>query len=339
MSFYLNIHDMVKINSNYKFPGYNHGTVSDPDISIEVKKDFNFSKRGLNRLDYWFYGKEGGNLVYFEDNLFGIRNKVLLENLEGKTEIIVTKSVLMLDSLFVPCSRKSFIDLISTVVQIKLINAGFVPIHAACLSKDDSGLLLVAFPRMGKTLSTLQLLKEGFKFIGEDTVYVDNKGNAFFIPTLSAIHYDFLKFFNQKKISTWEYYKILTKSWIMEKNQFINRIFEPPKINLLDMVDNTSLRKSKVKNVCSLEIGERSIKEVDKECLTKKILAINRYSLPRIDTNPFIWVYSYFNGFDIERIMEIERRNISAFLDGCKCFSLACNDKDWISVLKEIGVV
>lgn len=339
MSFYLNVHGIVKINSNYEFPGYELGTVLDPDISIEVKKDFNFSKRGLNRLDYWFYGKEGGNLVYFEDNLFGMKNKVLLKNLEGKTEITATKSVLTLDSIFVPNSRKSFNDLVNTIIQIKLINAGFVPIHAACLSKDDSGLLLVAFPQMGKTLSTLQLLKEGFKLIGEDTVYVDNRGNAYFTPTFSAIHYDFLKFFNQKNVSTLRYYEILSKSWIREKNQLINRIFEPPKINLLDIVDNMPLRKSKIKNVCCLEIGERSIKDVDKGFLTKKILTINRYSLPRIDMNPFVWVYSYFNNFDIERIMEIEKRNISTFMEGCKCFSLACNDKNWISVFKDIGVV
>lgn len=81
MSYCKNIHDSVKINSNFSFPDFSEGEVSDPDIIVEVKKDFDFSTKGLSRLDFWFYGKDGGNFVYFEDNFLGMTNKVLLKNL------------------------------------------------------------------------------------------------------------------------------------------------------------------------------------------------------------------------------------------------------------------
>jgi len=97
MKYCKNIHGVVKVNSNFHFPGFEVGEVSDPDITIEVKKDINFSKGGLSRLDFWFYGKEGENFVYFEDAFFGVKNKVLLKNLNGQTEVLCNKSVLRLD--------------------------------------------------------------------------------------------------------------------------------------------------------------------------------------------------------------------------------------------------
>ncbi|MCD6477533.1 MAG: hypothetical protein J7K87_00855 [Candidatus Aenigmarchaeota archaeon] len=339
MKYCKNIHDVVKVNSNFPFPGFEVGEVSDPDIIIEVKKDINFSKEGLSRLDFWFYGKEGGDFVYYEDTFFGVKNKVLLKNLNGQTEVLCNKSVLRLDRFYPPRSRRSFNDLVGTIIRIKLIKNGYLNIHAACLSKDGTTILLAAFPQTGKTLSALQLLKEGFKYISEDTVLIDSKGNAYFTPTISAIHYDFLKFMDRRKIGFWKYYKILLKTWIIKKSEFMNRILEPPKINLLEMVNNEPIRKSKVKIACTLEIGDRRIEEVDKETLAKKILAINRYSLPRIVTSPFIWAYSYFNDFDITEIEEMERRNLLNFLEGCECFNLACNDKNWISLFKDMGVV
>lgn len=340
-NYYLNIHDIVKINSNFPFPDYKVGEVSDPDISIEVKKDINFSKEGLSRLDSWFYGKEGGDFVYFEDNFFGVKNKVLLKNLDGQTEILCNKSVLRLDRIYPPRSRGSLNELITAVIQTKLINVDFLHIHAACLSKDGTTILLAGFPQMGKTLSTLYLLKEGFKYVSEDTVLVDSDGNAYFTPSPIAIHHDFLtlKLIDKNYISTWKYYRILFKTWIMKKSRFINRSLEPPKINLLDIGNYELMNKSKVNIACTLEIGDRHIKEVSKDHLAKKILAINRYSLPRVDTNPFVWAYSYFNDFDVTKIERKEKENLLSFLDGCECFSLACNNKNWLSLFKDMGVV
>lgn len=340
MNYCMNIHDAVKINSNFPFPVFEVGEVSDPDISIEVKKDIDFSKDGLSKLDFWFYGKEGEDFVYYEDTFFGVENKVFLKNLDGKTEIYVTKPTLRLDRFYPPRSRKSLNDLIGTIIRIKLIKNGYLNIHAACLSKDGTTILLAAFPQMGKTLSTLQLLKEGFKYIAEDTVLVDSDGNAYFTPSPMTIHHDFLKFINRKKVSTWKYYEILLKTWIMEKSRFIYRVLEPPKINLFGIKnDRLITRKSKVKIACSLEIGDRQVRKVSKEHLAEKISSINGYSLPRISANPFIWVYSYFNEFDVAKIEKKEKENLSSFLEGCECFSLACNDKNWISLFKDMGVV
>jgi len=97
MNYYNNIHDTVKINSNFPFPGFKIGKVPDPDIIIEVRKDINFSKEGLSRLDFWLYGKEEEDFVYYEDHSLGMKDKILLKNLDGTTEIYTTKSTLKID--------------------------------------------------------------------------------------------------------------------------------------------------------------------------------------------------------------------------------------------------
>lgn len=336
-NYYKNIHDIIKISSNYTFPGYEVGEVSDPDITIEVKKDINFSKEGLSRLDFWFYGKEGEDFLYFEDNFFGVKNKVLLENLDGQTKVLCNKSVLRLDRFYPPRSRKSFNDLINTIIRIKLIEKGYLNIHAACLSKDGSATLFAAFPNVGKTLSTLQLLKEGFKYLSDDTVLIDKNGKAYLTSFPSAIGYeDFLKFINPKDIGPKKYYKTLVKDWIIKKSNILHRVMQSPLISLGELFETVD--KSKVNVVCTLEIGERRIKEADKEYMAEKITAINDYSLSRIN-NPFIWVYSYFNDFSITKVEEMQKRNLLGFLEGCKCYSLASDDWDWLSLIKEIGIV
>ena len=334
MKYHCSIHDIVKISSNFPFPGYEVGEVSDPDIVVEIRKDLNFSKDGLSKLDFWFYGREGEEFVYFEDNLFGVKNKVLLKCLEGKTEIYATKSVLKIDRLYAPRSRGSLYDLINTVIRIKLIQKGCLNIHASCLAKNDSAILFAAFPNVGKTLTTLQLLKEGFKYISDDTVLVDRNGNAYLTSFPSAIGYeDFLKFIKPADIGTWRYYRALIKGWIIKKSNILHRIMQPPLICLGDIFETVD--KSKVDVVCTLEIGERRIEEVDKEYMVERITAINDYSLSRIN-NPFIFVYSYFNNFSIAEIERKQRENLLEFLRGCKCYSLACNDWNWIALVKEV---
>lgn len=337
MKYYNNIHDVVKINSNSPFPGFKVGEVSDPDINIEVKKDINFSKEGLNRLDFWFYGKEGGDFVYYEDTFFGVKNKVLLKNIDGKTEVYVTKPTLRLDRFYPPRSRKSFKDLIDTIIRIKQIQKGYLNIHAACLSKDNSAILFAAFPNVGKTLSTLQLLKEGSRYLSDDTVLVDRNGKAYLTSFPSAIGYeDFLKFIKPADIGTRKYYKTLVKDWLIKHSNVLNRIMNSPLICLGDLFETVD--ESKVDVVCTLEIGERRIKEVSNEYLVERITTINDYSLSRIN-NPFIFVYSYFNDFSIAKIERMQKKNLSKFLEGCRCYSLASDDWDWLSVFKEIGVI
>ena len=343
MTYYYNIHDIVKIASNIPLSRILNSVFHryflspdalKPDIIVNIGKKVEISKSGLSRHDLWFYGKEGEDFVYYEDKLFGVKDRILVQNIRGTpTEIQASKSVLRIS----PRSRGSISDLIETILDLKLLNAGYSTVHAACLSKNNSGILLAAFPNVGKTLSTLYLLQQGFGYLYDDTGIIDKDGYAYSYPSTSAIGYqDFLKFVTPRDIGRWNYYKTLTKGYIIRKSKIIERLFKPPQIDLLAIKEYEVINKSKVKFVCVLEIAEKKVKQIEKDKLITKIMAINSYSLPKVTKNPFMWVYAYFNNLDLSRIREREKEILSNFLDHCKCFIISCNMRDWVHVIGEV---
>jgi len=120
------------------------------------------------------------------------------------------------------------------------------------------------------------------------------------------------------------------------RNRFISRFLNYPEIYLPDIKRYKQADKARCKIACSLEIGKRKVKEVDKEELANKILVSTDYSRPRIMKNPFMQVYAYFNNFDFSEIGRKEKDIILNFLKNCKCVVLSCNQRDWGSVLDEV---
>ena len=301
-----------------------------------VKTIDNNIKHNCSRLDLWFYGRENENFIYYEDVFFGLKNQILLKNLLDEPEITVSKSCLWLDKFYPPRSRGSIQSLIDSVIRIKQIQEGYLPIHAACVSNDEHTILIVAYPNVGKTLSCLQLLKEGYKYISDDTVLVDKNGYAYLTSFSAGIgQRDFLKFIKPSDIGKWKYYQTLLRAKIYESNKIIERIIQPPKIALGEIFPTKD--KAKVDIIATVEIGPKRIEKIDMFDITTKIMKINNYSLSRLN-NPLIWAYSYFNNdFNVEEIEGINWMNLSDFVENCGIYySLSCNDWNWIKIFKEI---
>jgi len=339
MTYTYNIHDVVKIESdimllNRAFHRYFLSSdVSDPDLIIKIRKNVDFSKKGLSRHDLWFYGKEGKDFVYYEDRILGMKDKVLIKNLENKpTEIHATKSVTRINLR----SRGSLSDLIEAVIDLKFLKAGLFTIHAASLSRNNSAILLTGFPNIGKTLSTLHLLKNGFSYLGDDNGVIDRNGNVYCYPSTSSISYhDFLKFIEPVDIGRWNYYKYLLRTFPMQ-NKIIERLFDYPEIYLPDIKKYKQADKAKAWITCCLEIEKRKIKEVDKEELANKIWLSNNYSRPAITQNPFMYIYAYFNDINFAELDKMEKDILLSFLSNSRCFIISCNDRDWGSVLDDV---
>jgi len=339
MTYLYNIHNVLTVKSDVKLMNYAFHKYflsnddRDPDIVVRVLRDIEKPK-GLNRHDRWFYGREGEDLVYYEDKTLGFNDKVLVENLRGNpTEIKVTKSVLK----FSPRSRGSLSDLIESIIDLKFSEKGYATLHAGTLSKNRSAIVLVGFPNVGKTLCTLYLLKDGFKYMGDDNGMIDKDGNVYCYPSTSSIGYhDFLKFIRPEDIGRWRYYKHLLRVLPM-RIKIVERIFNYPEIYLPDIKRFGKEDIAKAKVVCSLEIGEKMIREIDRENMVRKIEMINDYSRPRPTQNPFLWVYAYFNtDFNLHDFVKREEEIIYSFLSHCKCYVISCNERNWGEVLKEV---
>jgi hypothetical protein len=246
----------------------------------------------------------------------------------------------MMDKIYVPRSRRSIAELEYMIKRIELINQGYASIHASCISNDISNILLPAYPNVGKTLSCLQLLEKGYKYLSDDTVKVDTKGDAYLTSFPSAVgYYDFLRFINPKSIGWWRFKLFTLKSRLMQTNKVIERMLNPPLIELGKLYETKE--ETSINKICILEIAPKKIEKIDRDLMLEKITKINQYCLPRVSNNPVIQAYAYFNDdFSASEIEQKEKGNLRMFLSNCdEFYSLACNDWNWLKLFKEVGIV
>lgn len=308
-------------------------------MNIKMKKDIEFDVSGCSRVDYWFYGRQNEKFLYYEDAFFGLKNKILLRNLGVNPELFVSDGCLTMDRIYAPRSRHSIAELRGAVKRVKLIEEGHALLHASCVSNDVNNLLLPAYPNVGKTLSCLQLLESGYKYLSDDTVRINNGGIAYLTSFPSAVgYYDFLRFIKPSNIGKLKFAKFSLRSRLMQTNKLVERMLKPPLIELGKIYGTKE--RTKVNKVCIIEIAPRRVEKISRKLMLEKITKINQYCLPRVSDNPVIQAYSYFNdSFSPYDIEQKEKENIKDFLSHCdEFYSLSCNDWNWLRLFKEIGI-
>jgi hypothetical protein len=79
------------------------------------------------------------------------------------------------------------------------------------------------------------------------------------------------------------------------------------------------------------------VEELDKKRALSKIMAINRYSLPRPRSNPAILAYTLFNPqFDLALFEARERDLISKLLDKTECYIVRCRNGRWGELVEQV---
>lgn len=307
-------------------------SVHEPDIVIE-EKDFRLPTAHMDRHDNWFYGRDDLDMVYYEDKLLGQREAVLLEDLHG-TPTYLTYQTIDWPNV-TPGSRGSISDLIESVIDFKLIERGCTTLHAASLSKDGRAVLLCGFPNVGKTLSTLSLLQDGWAYMGDDNGVIGRDGTVYAYPSTSSIGYDdFLQYIEPSAIGRGRYYKHLARVWPMQF-AVVERLLDYPEVYLPDIGFEQGSTATGDVAVC-LEIGGQRVTEVGRDAMVAKIQASTDYSRPRIAQNPFFQVWAYFADASLSLLQREERDIIWAFLSDVECYTAACEMRNWGETLGEI---
>lgn len=75
--------------------------------------------------------------------------------------------------------QTSFIE---PLIYSKCLIANAVLLHASCISNGEQAYLFVASSGSGKTTTALRLANKGFKFLGDDLIFVTDKGLALPYP-------------------------------------------------------------------------------------------------------------------------------------------------------------
>ena len=329
------IHGMLKINSNVdlsdivlELPYFEVEKV-DPNLKIMVE-NFEFDKKECGKADLWFYGRDGKDFMYYERYIFRVEDKLLLEGLQAETTKITATKFCYKKPLR---ARGNFMDILKSVQMLKLSQSGIF-IHAACVARDGFAVLMPAMPSTGKTLTTLQLLHKGYDYMADDTLILDNKGTAYSYPMPSAIGSYILRYANT--VSRLKRLELKLNSYL-RKFSGATKVVHPFMGKAWELVQGTKIaQNAKVGVICLLEAGLGGVEKLDKGHALNKIMAINRYSLPRPQSNPVILAYTLFNPqFNLAVFEERERTLLSKLLDKTECYLISCRNGKWGELVEQ----
>ena len=344
-AFNYNVHELIKIRSNVdlslvdrRLSYFRSEGKIEPDITIHVVKDFTVNVDEAIRLAPHFFGVENGRWVYYDRKLAVFKLKLLVKNLLDTTQIVATDFYLRMH--FRIGRITPLWEILPFVMNIKLLKKGYTFLHGACISRQNKGALLCAFPNTGKTLTALLSLKNkhGFSYLSDDITIVDDEGYAYCYPEPhpffghakggKANEKDYIKF-AIKLISP------IMKIHVNEPIKQFTKIYSDIKNPKID-------RKVKIANIFFLERTQENIKENTKEITAKKayakLVASNRHEFPYC-TDPILLTYSYFNPeMDFDNLCFKERKILLSLIKHAQKFFIlrSRNPEKFIDLVESV---
>ena len=303
MELYYNIHDIVKIRANFewaKLPAYFRvDNVDNADINIRVGTfDVDFDR--LRPFGLRLY--KGEHFLVHKPYLHGDL-KLEIQRLDGATDVYLTKSYKKLYDFYGSTIGPHVLsEILSSILLIKLLQRGYTIIHAACVSKDNAGVLLSAWSDTGKTLTSSALLHDSFHFLSDDLTIIDRHGHAYCFPQEMR-----KRIFNP-----------------FEKIPFLNRIRVSKRID----VSKRGIRDtSTIDKLFFLEkeTGD-TVRELDEHEALRRLL-ISTASTLNFNANDVIMAYSYLDSrVHLGELTKQHEGIISDTLKGMRCFEVKSRD-------------
>jgi hypothetical protein len=301
------------------------------NVSFAVAKDFSYEREDSQKF-HFFYGYHDHDEVYYERPLsIGIKLKMHVKDLFGSPKITVNRDYyryvrFKADNVYPPG-----IHLVDTI-SINLLKKMYAPLHCAAISSErNEGIILVAPPDTGKTLTTFSALKRGFHFLAEDIAFVDEK-HVYANPyTATFLHGDL----TGSKRGSKSFASLVKK--IPAKFDLFQYYIRPPKRSISDIVKNVRIdEKSVIKKVYIMDRGKRSCQKIDSHEALRRILIINRNEFS-YHKNPLFFAYSYFNpSLDINALLRTEEGIINTIVNNADCFLINANDpREYIELISD----
>jgi len=337
------IDKLVSIKTNQKDFKFSYG-LSMPNSnkneyeSSEIKIDINILPNSecsklmqkVNGKFHYFSGEPGEGVIYYDRGFFfNTRLQYIIEGINtNHIKITANKTY----NRFVThrfMNLHSIGYIVTDILNLKLLNNGYCPLHCSGFSKDGEAYLIFAPPNTGKTLSSMQLCMDGneLDFVAEDLA-VSNGKTVFAAPWTS----------------TFRYYTAIDNTL---KNRFLSWLTE--KVSVVELMglggvdpitkyvnEENIAMQTKIKGIYILERGEKSIKEISEEESFWRILTLDRYEFNHMRA-PAVVANEYFNySGAIDDSLEAEKKILSELIDNAEFIRIVKSDNamDYAPMIK-----
>jgi len=215
-----------------------------------------------------------------------------------------------------------------------LLLNNYLSLHASAVCINGEGFIIMAPSNTGKTVTTYNLISNGFFLLSDDITVVDLNNYIIHSCPYAGTYYhnsfivdDLFKKgilpFSKKVIYKWNLWinNIPLLPFFLTFKQDYSPIYEYFKFNFT----------SKLKNICILQKGNKNeiyqlSNDYEKEAIAKKIKFLNsiEFSWWR---NPLINVFGYIHPrYSIENLIRVERSLIKKLLEKCNVFIVTAKD-------------
>lgn len=318
-----NVHDILRVKTNINIVPSSFKVEDSsikPDLMIYLG-DFSFNPSKIKH-DYIYY-EHRRQLIF--------KTKFLLEDLQGKTRMMYTSPRWKLFKKI----RRPIAELISALIQIKLLQKGYSLIHAACLEKDGKAFLIVAPPETGKTSCVLSLVKEGFGYLADDVCIIDGT-HAYSWPKPLTLHPGHIKAYKVKinlrekvellvreRLSTLPFIKLAEEMRIQPK-----RIFKE---------DQIIKGKTRIEKIFFLKLGGGGISEIDKDLAIRITMVCNELCPLRINVDYILnYAYKYPRLLDLKALADLQYAILAKAIKQADCYEVSAKDRRFDKYIKRI---
>jgi len=315
LTHYYDIHGIIKVASDIDLvsPYFEVEHLKEPfDLSIKVRS-FNLTPN-QQALGCGIQGEEDTNTITRYYSLLGIKWIMQLRDLDGKTQLLANYTQVQFPKL-----KAHFMNLISSLLRIKLLEKGYAFLHSACIALENNVILLPGFHEAGKTKTVLSLIREGASYLSDELTII-NSNIAYCYPEEIMLTPGNIR--NLEKVSFRDLATVYLRPLLIKVPLVPSSILGTlPRRRIDEVIKDVEINdKSKIRIMCFLEKGKNELRKIDKEVALRKLLIMGKATLPSLE-DPMILAYWYFNsGFNLEKYMMKEKKLLKLLIKKIDCF-------------------
>jgi hypothetical protein len=288
------------------------GTAAEFDACrVRMRLDIADLPEPIGSRYHYFYGTAGQDCLDYDRTFVGGRR------LRMRAERLLTNEpVLTANATYLRWIKHRFMNLhslgyiLTDMAALTLLRNGFTPLHASAFKAGDAGVLVLAAPNTGKTLTVMTACMDlGASFISEDLAISDGH-NVYGVPWTS----------------TFRYYSKIDDS---RRSRFAGRLTQVfPPAELVPMTRSRQVdtlispdrlvASTPITHVVVLERGAKGVQASSVSETWRKAVNLNRFEF-KYNSAPLLVAHEFFNPeLGLDAAAAEERRLLQAIVDSAQ---------------------